>query len=145
MPFHKKQHRGMSKMLLPCEVAVKGLLPPVRAALAKHLMIKHGLKQTEAAKLLGVSQPAISLYNKKMRGKALDLEKDETIKTLIEDLADSIAGKSLSHKDFTLKFCEICRTARAKGLLCNMHKTLDPTFDATKCELCVDATLKCLE
>ncbi|MEM2917864.1 MAG: hypothetical protein QXN63_05900 [Candidatus Bathyarchaeia archaeon] len=130
-------------MLLPCEVAVKSLLPPVRAALAKQLMAKHGLKQMEAAKLLGVSQPAISLYNKKMRGKALDLEKEEEIERLIEELADSIAKRGLSHKDFTLKFCEICKAARAKGLLCNMHKALDPTFDIEKCGLCINPLLKC--
>ncbi|MEM3873883.1 MAG: hypothetical protein QXU45_01960 [Candidatus Bathyarchaeia archaeon] len=130
-------------MLLPCEVAVKSLLPPVRAALAKQLMAKHGLKQMEAAKLLGVSQPAISLYNKKMRGKALDLEKDKEIKSLIEELANSLAKEGLSHRDFTLKFCEICKTARAKGLLCNMHKALDPTFDIEKCGLCINPSLKC--
>ncbi|MGC8998694.1 MAG: transcriptional regulator [Candidatus Bathyarchaeia archaeon] len=131
-------------MLLPCEVAVKSLLPPVRAALAKHLMTKHGLKQMEAAKLLGVSQPAISLYSKKLRGKALDLEKDREIRGLIEDLADSLAKGGLSHKDFTLKFCEICKAARARGLLCAMHKALDPTFDTEKCELCMGQLLKCL-
>jgi predicted transcriptional regulator len=137
MPFPKILHGGMNKMLLPCEVAVKSLLPPVRAALAKHLMAKHGLKQMEAAKLLGVSQPAISLYNKKMRGKAIDLERYKEIETLIEELADALAKRGLSHKEFTLKFCEICKAARAKGLLCAMHKALDPTFDTEKCELCM--------
>lgn len=131
-------------MLLPCEVAVKSLLPPVRAALAKQLMAKHGLKQVEAAKLLGVSQPAISLYGKKIRGKALDLEKDKEVMGLIEEMADSLANKSLTPKDFTLKFCEICKTARAKGLLCNIHKVLDPAFDTEKCQLCMFSELKCL-
>jgi predicted transcriptional regulator len=144
MPFPTIYQGGMNKMLLPCEVAVKSLLPPVRAALAKYLMAKHGLKQVEAAKLLGVSQPAISLYGKKMRGKALDLEKDEEIRGLVEGLADSLAKGGLSHKDFTLKFCEICKAARAKGLLCAMHKALDPTFDTEKCELCMNQPLECL-
>lgn len=131
-------------MLLPCEVAVKSLLPPTRAALAKELTAKHGFKQVEAAKLLGVSQPAISLYNRKMRGKALNLEKDREIKKLIESLAGSLAGKSLSHKEFILKFCEICKVARAKGMLCQMHKNLDPSFDVEKCELCAAELIKCV-
>ena len=130
-------------MLLPCEVAVKSLLPPVRAALAKQLMTKHGLKQMEVAKLLGVSQPAISLYNRKMRGKALDLEKDREIGRLIEDFAGSLASRNLSHREFTLKFCEICRASRAKGLLCSMHKVLDPTFDIEKCGICMNSSLNC--
>ncbi|MEM2911894.1 MAG: hypothetical protein QW146_05250 [Candidatus Bathyarchaeia archaeon] len=131
-------------MLLLCEVAVKSLLPPARAALAKELITKHGFKQVEAAKLLGVSQPAISLYNRKIRGKALDLEKDKEIKKLIDGLAHSLAEKSLNQKEFILKFCEICRTARAKGLLCSMHKTLDPTFNIEKCELCMAESARCV-
>jgi predicted transcriptional regulator len=131
-------------MLLLCEVAVKGLLPPTRAALAKELTTRHGFKQVEVAKLLGVSQPAISLYNRKMRGKALNLEKDEEIKKLIENLADSLVEKNMSHKDFILKFCEICKAARAKGLLCQMHKTLDPSFDVEKCDLCATELIKCV-
>jgi predicted transcriptional regulator len=130
-------------MLLPCEVAVKSLLPAVRSVLAKQLTARHGLKQVEVAKLLGVSQPAISLYSKKMRGKALDLERDGEVKTLIEDLADSLAKGGLSYRDFTLKFCSICKTTRAKGLLCNMHRALDPTFDTEKCKLCMSTDVKC--
>ncbi|MCS7114151.1 MAG: hypothetical protein RMJ15_04685 [Nitrososphaerota archaeon] len=130
-------------MLIPCEVAVKSLLPPTRAALANALINKRGFKQVEAAKLLEISQPAISLYNRKMRGKALNLESDKEIKALIEQLADSIAEKRLSREEFILKFCEICKTARAKGLLCQMHKTLDPKLAIEKCNLC-KKELKCL-
>jgi len=131
-------------MLLPCEVAVKSLLPPVRAALAKQLMTKHGLKQVEAAKILGLSQPAISLYHRRRRGKALNLESEEEIRKLIEELANALASKSLSRKEFILKFCAICKTARAKGLLCQTHKALDKAFDTEKCELCMSTRLECL-
>jgi hypothetical protein len=103
---------------------------------AKELMAKHNLKQAEAAKLIGVSQPAISLYYRKIRGKAIDLESDIEVKKLMENLADSLAGNGLSHKDFISKFCEICKTIRAKGLMCKIHKTFDPTIDIEKCELC---------
>jgi len=132
-------------MLLPCEVAVKCLLPPARAMIAKQLMTKHNLKQAEIAKLLGVSQPAISLYNRKIRGKAIDLESDPDVTKLIENLAVSLAKGSLSHKDFIPMFCEICRTIRAKGLLCKMHKTFDPSIDIEKCKLCsVTNSLRCM-
>ena len=123
-------------MLVPCEVAVKCLLPSVRAMIAKELMVKHGLKQAEAAKILGVSQPAISLYYRKIRGKAVDLENDVEVIKLIEDLATTLAEGNLSHKDFIPMFCEICRTIRAKGLMCNLHKVFDPEIDIEECELC---------
>jgi predicted transcriptional regulator len=113
--------------------------------IAKELMAKYNLKQAEAAKLLGVSQPAISLYYRKIRGKAIDLENDIEVEKLMENLADSLAGGGLSHKDFILKFCEICKIIRAKGLLCKMHKTFDPSIDIEKCGLC-EATnlLRCM-
>ncbi|MEM2117986.1 MAG: helix-turn-helix domain-containing protein [Candidatus Bathyarchaeia archaeon] len=132
-------------MSLPCEVAVKCLLPPVRAMIAKTLTTKYNLTQTEAAKRLGISQPAISLYERKMRGKAINLENDPEITKLIENLAEALAEGDLSRKNFIQAFCEICRIIRSKGLLCQMHKTFDPAIDVEKCELCLltDA-LKCM-
>jgi len=131
-------------MLVPCEVAVKCVLPAVRAMMAKQLMAKHGLNQEQAAKLLGVSQPAISLYNRRMRGKAIDIGRDTEITKLVESLATSLAESGMSHKEFIPRFCEICRTVRAKGLLCQMHKTFDPTINIEECELCMSIdSLRC--
>jgi predicted transcriptional regulator len=124
-------------MLVPCEIAVKCVLPAVRAMTAKQLMKEHGLKQAEAAKLLGLSQPAISLYNRKIRGQALNLENDREVTKLIEKLADSLAKGGLSYKDSIPRFCEICRTIRAKGLICEMHKASDPSIDIEECRLCI--------
>jgi len=123
-------------MMVPCEIAVKCLLPSVRAMIAKELTTKHNLKQSEAAKLLGVSQPAISLYYRKIRGKAISLENDRDIAKQIEEIAATLAGGNLSAKDYILWFCKICRTIRAKGLLCEIHKNFDPSIDVEKCELC---------
>lgn len=132
-------------MSLPCEIAIKCLLPPVRALLAKELTAKHNLKQLEAAKLLGVSQPAISLYQRKIRGKAIDLEKDREIMEQIENLASALAKENLAYKDFIQMFCEICRKIRAKGLLCKMHKAIDPSIDTEKCGLCLAMdSMKCV-
>jgi len=130
-------------MLVPCEVAIKCVLPVVRAMIAKELMAKYSLKQEKVAEVLGVSQPAISLYYRKIRGKAIDLENDNDIKILTENLADSLAKGSLSHKEFIPMFCEICRTIRAKGLMCKLHKSFDPAIDIEGCELCLAVTTGC--
>ncbi|MEM3695141.1 MAG: hypothetical protein QXJ11_04205 [Candidatus Bathyarchaeia archaeon] len=125
-------------MLVPCEIAVKCLLPAIRAILAKELTTTHKLKQAEAAKLLGVSQPAVSLYYRRIRGKAINLEKDPEITKLIKEFADAMAnsGNAMSHKEFIQKFCEICKVIRARGLMCELHKIFDPQIDIEKCELC---------
>lgn len=123
-------------MLVPCEVAVKCVLPVVRAMIAKELMTKHELKQVEAAELLGVSQPAISHYFRRRRGKAIDLDNERDIASLMENLAASLAKGNLPSKDFISMFCEICRTIRTKGLMCKLHKTFDPDIDIEKCGIC---------
>jgi len=131
-------------MLVPCEIAVKCVLPAVRAMLAKELMVKHYLKQTEAARLLGVSQPAISLYTRKIRGKAIDLKNEPEITDLVTELAASMVKGNLAHKDYIPQFCEICKTIRAKGLLCKMHKAFDPAINIDECLLCTTPNMvKC--
>ena len=133
-------------MSLPCEIAIKCLLPPVRALLAEELTAKHNRKQSEAAKLLGVSQPAISLYQRKIRGKAIDLKKDPEIMEQIENMANILAKENLTYKEFIQLFCEICKKIRAKGLLCKMHKAIDPSVDTEKCGLClVTSSIKCAQ
>jgi len=135
MPFYTI-YAGSNIMLVPCEIAVKCVLPAVRAMTAKQLMEKHSLNQAQAARLLGLSQPAISLYSRRMRGKALNIQEDEKIVNIVNALASSLAEDHLTHKEFIPRFCEICRTIRAKGLLCQMHKAFDPSVKIEECELC---------
>jgi predicted transcriptional regulator len=143
MPFYKYRPEATS-MSVPCEVAVKCVLPVVRALVAKQLMADHGLKQVEAAKLLSVSQPAISLYCRDIRGKAIDLEDDPDVKRLVTKMSEALAKGSYSYRDLTAMYCRMCRTIRAKGLLCKLHKAFDPLVDIDKCELCVvSRSVKC--
>jgi predicted transcriptional regulator len=113
--------------------------------IAKELMTTYELKQVEAARLLGVSQPAISLYYRKIRGIAIDLENDHDIENLVQIIAKSLAKNEPSRRELIPKYCEICRTIRAKGLLCKLHKAFDPTIDIEACELCTTSnTMDCL-
>jgi predicted transcriptional regulator len=137
MPFYNTNTEA-SLMSVPCEVAVKCLLPVVRAMVAKELMANYGLKQADVAHVLGVSQPAISLYSRNIRGTAIDLENDREIQGLITNLAKSLGEGHTSRSNVVLMYCEICRTIRAKGLLCRLHKVFDPLVEIDKCELCVN-------
>jgi predicted transcriptional regulator len=112
--------------------------------LAKELMAEYGLKQTETAERLRVSQPAISLYHKKIRGRAIDVENDEDIGNLLRNVAAALAENRLSRRDLIPKYCEICKAIRAKGLLCKLHKAFDPTINIETCELCKRDSLSCM-
>jgi predicted transcriptional regulator len=123
-------------MLAPCEVAVKCALPSVRAMIANELMNKYNLKQIQAAKLLEISQPAISLYQKKLRGTAINLENDPDITALVAKHADYLVKGISTHKEILSSFCGICKTLRSKGFLCKIHKAFDPTINIEECGLC---------
>ncbi len=111
--------------------------------IAKRLVKDHGLKQIEAASLLGVSQPAISLYSRKLRGRAIDLEGEEEISAMVDDIARSLATKQMTYRDFVIKFCDVCRAVRKKGLMCKLHKEFDHRIDIEECKLCTLISSMC--
>jgi len=125
-------------MLTPCEVAVKCALPSVRAMVASELMGKHSLNQVQTAELLGVSQPAISLYQKKLRGNSLDLWNDADIAASVAKQAEFLVNGGGESKNTLAWFCGICKTLRARGYLCKIHKDLDPTVNLDDCDFCKD-------
>jgi len=123
-------------LLTPCEVAVKCALPSVRAMVANELTTRHNLKQAEAAKLLGISQPAISLYQQKLRGNSINLGADPEISALVTQHAETLANGTYSNNDMLLSFCRICKTIRSKGFLCKIHEAFDPGIDLENCNFC---------
>ncbi len=73
-------------MLLPCEVGVQTVLPAIRALMARTIVEKHGMKEKQVAKLLGLSQSAISRYTTKDRGNTIILENVPEVQTLIDKM-----------------------------------------------------------
>jgi len=104
--------------------------------IAKELVMSHRLKQVEIAKLLGVSQPAVSLYFRERRGRAINLENESDIAAMVKNFAASLAEDELSPKAFFVTFCRICSAIRAKGSMCRLHKTFDLTINIEECGFC---------
>ena len=55
-------------MKLPCKISAKYVIPAIRLMIARKLIEEYNLTQSEAARLLGVSQPSISHYLNSKRG-----------------------------------------------------------------------------
>ena len=123
-------------MLTPCEVSVKCVLPVVRAMIAKELVTEHRFRQLDAANVLGVSQSSVSLYSRKIRGRALDLKEEKDILATINNLAASLAKGGMSYEVFIVRLCEVCRVIRSKGLMCKLHRNFDPNVDIEECDMC---------
>ncbi len=103
---------------------------------AAQLMNNHNLNQAQVAKLLGISQPAISLYQKKLRGNSLDLWGDPDIAASVAKQAEFLANGSADQMNNLAWFCAVCKTLRSKGYLCKIHKDLDPNMDIENCSFC---------
>ena len=92
-----------------CERATKYILPTIRGLIAKDLVKEHGFSQSHAAKVLGITQAAVSQYISSKRGGKLTkklLANKEIIK-IIGSEAGKIADVKNSKK-VELDLCGIC-------------------------------------
>ncbi len=115
-------------MKLYCEVVAKDILPSIRALLAKSLVEKHKLTQQEAAKKLGLTQGAISQYNRYLRGnRAKQIEKRESICKEIDGLAGKLVAGT-SHEEAIKSFYDICRLV--------IKEFGGETYHSENCKIC---------
>jgi len=123
-------------LTIPCEIAVKSVIPAVKALITQELVEKHGLKQEEVAKILGISQSAVSKYTRKTRGQAIHIEQMEEIQIPINNIVTLIVDGSNSRTEFLKLFCEICEIIREEGLMCEFCQKTNPTIRMEECDFC---------
>ncbi|HEX3000854.1 MAG TPA: transcriptional regulator [Methanoregula sp.] len=94
-------------MEAPCQKIVWDVLPAIRAAIAVEL-VRCGVSQVEAARMLEIAPSAVSQYLSGKRGYRIEFE--DHVKKSIELLAQDLQEK----KDLNLvqRTCEICRQLR---------------------------------
>ncbi|MGD1004145.1 MAG: transcriptional regulator [Methanoregulaceae archaeon] len=91
----------------PCQKIVWDVLPAIRAAIAVEL-VKCGVSQVEAARMLEIAPSAVSQYLSGKRGYRIEFEDDvkKSIATLAQDLKD---GKKVN---LVKRTCDICHQLR---------------------------------
>jgi predicted transcriptional regulator len=124
-------------MLLPCEVGVRTVLPAVKALMARTIVEKHGLKEQQAADILGLSQSAVSRYINKGRGNLMSIENVPEVQKLIEEMTHSILYEPQKKQEILTLFCATCKTIRRKGLLCLLCKSKMNETWAESCTFCI--------
>jgi predicted transcriptional regulator len=99
-------------MKAPCETVVTVFLPFIRAYIAGRLVTKFNYTQNEAAKMMDISQPAISLYLQGKRGgQSGKRGLDEFIPSEFDQMIDEMVEKIRKGEDVgSLKdlICEVC-------------------------------------
>ena len=124
-------------MSLPCEFAVRSVVPAMRALVARKLSTVYSMKQENIAFRLGITQSAVSQYMRNARGKAVKIDDIDEVQELVQILADGLASNSLSKRQITKRYCEACQVVRQKKVLCNLHKKLDPDYETEDCNACL--------
>jgi len=127
---------GEANMLLPCEVAVRSVVPAIRSAIARELTQSYGLKQRDVASLLGVTQTAVSKYTRHARGTVLKIEDVDEIQPTIKEIVVSLANGHMSKYELMAKLCIACEIIRQKRLMCELCKRSDPLIDVQQCFVC---------
>jgi predicted transcriptional regulator len=133
---------GASRMNLPCEVAVKSVVPAIRALLARELVENHKLKQTEAAELLAITQTAVSKYTHHVRGSILPIEKEDEVRMRIMDTATSLANGTLNYAALSLQICSTCKLVRKKRLMCELCKSANSNLELEGCDICASSSCR---
>ena len=125
-------------MILPCEVAVKSVVPAVKALMAQQLVEQHGLKQDQVADMLGISQSAVSKYSRKVRGYVIEVEKVEPIRPLVSNMVIMLMNGEYQRDDFLRLFCQICVIVRQTGVVCQFCRKSESKIEIKECSLCLE-------
>ena len=123
-------------MLLPCEVAVKSVIPAIRSAIARELTQSYGLKQQEVAELLGITQTAVSKYTSHCRGAVIEVREVMNVQPVLKETVFSLANGEMTKYELAEKLCKACSIIRDSGLMCELCELSDSTIDNSKCIVC---------
>lgn len=117
-------------------MAVRSVVPAIKALVARKLVEEHGLKQDQVAEMLGISQSAVSKYSRNIRGYAVKLDSIEEIYPLLNEMANLAMEKSYKRTCFIELFCEACMVIRRKKIMCSLCQKSDSTINIQQCDSC---------
>jgi len=126
-------------MLLQSEIESKLLIPAVRAILSKEMVIEKGLKEEEVARMLGITQAAVSNYLRGTRGdneliaKLMSLSE---IMSMIEEISNDLSTNRAYTAKTLSKFIALCNYMRYSLIICDAHHSLERNIDEKVCEQC---------
>ena len=102
----------------------------------RRLVDRHGMTQQEAARLLGITQPAVSKYLHKKRGVAIKLEGIADVDEAASRIASLLVSGKVGEVQVMSKLNEVSMRVRRGRLMCNLHKRLEPGLNLGSCRIC---------
>ena len=128
---------GGRTLIAPCEVAVKSVVPAVKALMTKELVEKYGLKQDQVAEILGISQSAVSKYTRQVRGYVIKIDNIDEVQPLIDEMIGMLVGGSCQRMELLRFFCRTCMAIRKTGLMCQFCQKTELRVEIRECSFCI--------
>ncbi len=132
-------------MLLPSEIESKTLIPAIRAIISRKLVNDYSMKEEDVARLLGITQAAVSNYIRGTRGDAELVKKLIDIPTIAKRI-DEISRELASSKAFLpstmAKYIGLINYIRQSMIICDIHHTIEDNIDKEVCKACEDMLIK---
>lgn len=119
------------------EVASRYIYPSLRRRLVE-ILRERGLKQTEIAGLLYITQSAVSRYLKMDRGALIDVSAFPDVDVEIKALADRIFRDKLGEYEIHSELIRISVRMLGRGYACSFHSRVDPEINPAKCRVCIE-------
>jgi len=116
-------------------IVVQYILPALRTAIAKELIEKYGLRNTEVAEKMNVTPAAVTQYLNKSRGgtASTTIEGSSRVMGLVSEITRDLAEGESPADLLLLKLCRICQAVRAEGLICDLHREEMPSLRQVSC------------
>ena len=122
---------------MPQEIEVRYILPAIRRELARIFIEEHEFSQKETAKILGLTEAAISQYQHSKRAKEVVFS-DKEIDEIMVSARKIIADKSNKQRLIAEMF-RISNLTTVKQILCDIHRS--QSKELSECNVCFDEGL----
>lgn len=120
-----------SIMKHPQEIEVWYIMPAIRKELCNILLDKHNFNQKEIAKLLNITEAAVSQYKKEKRGQHVKLPE-----SVLSEL--NISARKIVDDESTVfrETQNILNHIRNTSTICDIHKIIDESVESD-CKECI--------
>lgn len=122
---------------MPQEIEVRYILPAIRRELARIFIHEHKLSQKDAARILGLTEAAVSQYKHSKRAKEVVFSNE--VVTEIKKSAEKIMADKANKQRLIAEMYRVSTLANVKQILCDLHRS--QSKELGNCNICFDEGL----
>ncbi|MBI2558059.1 transcriptional regulator [Candidatus Woesearchaeota archaeon] len=122
---------------MPQEIEVRYILPAIRRELARIFIQEHKLSQKEAARMLGLTEAAVSQYRHSKRAKEVVFS--GKVVNEIKASADKILAQKDNRQRVIAEMYRISGLTSVRQILCDLHRSQSKELE--HCNVCFEEGL----